>query len=58
MIKLPTIINTLPLVTVCLITDPNDFKLKKWEDFYNFNRPYGAFNGKTPYETMFSLLKN
>ena len=31
---------------------------KKWEDFYNFNRPHGAFNGKTPYETMFSLLKN
>ena len=32
-------------------------KLKKWEDFYNFNRPHGAFNGKTPYETIFSLLK-
>lgn len=33
-------------------------KLKQWENFYNFNRPHGAFNGKTPYETMYSILKN
>jgi transposase InsO family protein len=25
-------------------------KLIEWENFYNFNRPHGAFNGKTPYE--------
>ena len=31
-------------------------KLQAWEDFYNFNRPHGAFNGKTPYEVMKSLL--
>jgi transposase InsO family protein len=27
-------------------------KLEEWENFYNFNRPHGAFNGKTPYETL------
>ena len=27
-------------------------KLKIWEDFYNFHRPHGAFNGKTPYEVL------
>jgi len=32
-------------------------KLKAWEDFYNFNRPHGAFNGNTPYEALKSLLK-
>jgi len=31
-------------------------KLEAWENFYNFNRPHGAFNGKTPYEVMKSLL--
>ena len=25
-------------------------KLAEWERFYNFDRPHGAFNGKTPYE--------
>ena len=33
-------------------------KLNQWEDFYNFNRPHGAFNGKTPYEKLKCLLKN
>ena len=33
-------------------------KLKQWEDFYNFNRPHGAFKGKTPYEELMSRLKN
>lgn len=33
-------------------------KLKDWEQFYNFSRPHGAFNGKTPYETLRSKLKN
>lgn len=27
-------------------------KLGEWENFYNFNRPHGAFNGKTPYEAL------
>lgn len=32
-------------------------KLEQWENFYNFNRPHGAFNGKTPYETLKASLK-
>jgi len=32
-------------------------KLDEWENFYNFNRPHTAFNGKTPYEALSSLLK-
>ena len=32
-------------------------KIKEWEDFYNFNRPHGAFKGKTPYEKLICLLK-
>jgi len=31
-------------------------KLDAWEQFYNFNRPHGAFNGKTPYEVLRSIL--
>ena len=31
-------------------------KLEASENFYNFNRPHGAFNGKTPYETLKCLL--
>jgi len=27
-------------------------KLGEWEQFYNFARPHGAFNGKTPYEAL------
>ena len=27
-------------------------KLAEWEQFYNFSRPHGAFNGKTPYEAL------
>ena len=30
---------------------PQD-RLAEWENFYNFNRPHGAFNGKTPYEAL------
>jgi transposase InsO family protein len=33
-------------------------KIKQWEQFYNFNRPHGAFKGKTPYETLMTKLKN
>ncbi len=31
-------------------------KLDAWEQFYNFNRPHGAFNGKTPYEALRLIL--
>ena len=31
-------------------------KLERWEHFYNFDRPHGAFEGNTPYEVMRSLL--
>ena len=31
-------------------------KLSKWEEFYNFHRPHGAFNGNTPYEALRKLL--
>jgi len=27
-------------------------ELSGWENFYNFNPPHGAFNGKTPYEAL------
>jgi len=27
-------------------------KLDEWERFYNFARPHGAFNGRTPYEAL------
>ena len=32
-------------------------KLEAWENFYNFNRPHGAFKGKTPYESLKCLLE-
>lgn len=32
-------------------------KLAEWEHFYNYDRPHGAFNGKTPYEALRSILK-
>jgi transposase InsO family protein len=32
-------------------------KLESWENFYNFNRPHGAHNGKTPYEALKHKLK-
>jgi len=27
-------------------------KLKEWENFYNYQRPHGALNGKTPFEKL------
>jgi len=33
-------------------------KIEQWEQFYNFNRPYGAFKGKTPYEMLKQSLKS
>ena len=32
-------------------------KLSEWENFYNFHRPHGAFDGKTTYEALNSSLK-
>jgi transposase InsO family protein len=32
-------------------------KLEAWENFYNFNRPHGAFDGKTPYEALKCTLE-
>jgi transposase InsO family protein len=32
-------------------------KLARWEHFYNFDRPHGAFEGGTPYEALRSLMK-
>ncbi len=29
-----------------------EVKLDEWERFYNFHRPHGAHNGKTPYEVL------
>jgi transposase InsO family protein len=31
-------------------------KLEEWENFYNYDRPHGAFNGKTPYEALKNML--
>ncbi len=40
-------------------TDDSDLhaKLKAWENFYSYERPYISLDGKTPYEVMESLLK-
>ena len=32
-------------------------KLTEWENFCNFHRLHGAFDGKTPYEALNLLLK-
>ena len=32
-------------------------KLEEWERFYNYDRPHGAFKGRTPYEVLRSLLR-
>jgi len=32
-------------------------KLNAWEKFYNFNRPHGAFEGRTPYEALKCTLE-
>lgn len=33
-------------------------KLAAWENCYNLSRPHGAHNGKTPYETLKSMLES
>lgn len=32
-------------------------KLNEWERFYNFHRPHGGDNGKTPYEALGEKLQ-
>ena len=32
-------------------------KLWHWENFYNFDRPHMAFQGKTPYEALKECMK-
>ena len=39
------------LLTYTGAVDLNE-KLVEWENFYNDQRPHGAFQGKTPYETL------
>ena len=36
--------------------DDLNFKIKTWQDFYNFNRPHGGLDGKTPFEKFQSKL--
>jgi transposase InsO family protein len=33
-------------------------KLSQWENFYNFERPHGAHDGKTPYEVLKTKLSS
>lgn len=32
-------------------------KLREWETFYNYHRPHGGLNGKTPYEVLKKKIK-
>jgi transposase InsO family protein len=32
--------------------DDLEARFGEWEKFYNFHRPHGAHNGKTPYEAL------
>jgi len=32
-------------------------RLAEWEQFYNYQRPHGAFQGKTPYEALREKLQ-
>ena len=29
-----------------------DEKLREWEDYYNYHRPHGTLQGRTPYERL------
>lgn len=33
-----------------------NFKIKEWQDYYNFERPHGALDGKTPFERLQAKL--
>ncbi len=32
-------------------------KLREWEDYYNYHRPHGALDGKTPYERLVAKMR-
>lgn len=36
--------------------DDFNFKIKQWQDYYNFHRPHGSLGGKTPFEKLLSKL--
>ena len=33
-----------------------NFKVKEWQDYYNFERPHGSLDGQTPFEKLQSKL--
>jgi transposase InsO family protein/transposase-like protein len=33
-------------------------RLQEWEDYYNYDRPHGAFDGQTPYESLRQKAKD
>lgn len=35
-----------------------NFKIKKWQDYYNYERPHGSLEGKTPFEKLQSKLND
>ena len=45
---------TMPFYQLLTYTGDVDLneKLVEWENFYNYQRPHGAFQGKTLYETL------
>ncbi|RPJ43803.1 MAG: hypothetical protein EHM19_07975 [Candidatus Latescibacterota bacterium] len=45
------------LLTYTGDVDPNA-KLEEWEWFYEYGRPHGALDGKTPCEKLRSLLQS
>lgn len=38
--------------------DDFNFKIKKWQDYYNYERPHGSLEGKTPFEKLQSKLNS
>ncbi len=43
-----------PLLQGVVINDTGIFneKLRKWENYYNYQRPHGGLNGKSPFEKL------
>lgn len=35
-----------------------NLKIKEWQDYYNFERPHGSLDGKTPFERLQTKLNN
>lgn len=42
-----------------MIDDANvlNNKLREWENYYNYDRPHGGLNGRTPYEKLLAVTK-